>query len=97
MAFDPSMTDPYAGQSNPFHGSLNIALNSQCRSPVTEPERFVSADEAARFLAITRRHLLVLARNGIGGAYPAGTGSKRSHWVFRLSELAAAITDRRTA
>lgn len=63
----------------------------------TEPERFVSADDAAQFLAIKRRHLLVLARNGIRGAYPAGTGSKRNHWVFRLSELADAITDGRTA
>jgi hypothetical protein len=67
------------------------------RPSVRDPERFVSADEAAQFLAINRRHLLVLARNGIRGAYPAGTGSKRNHWVFRLSELAAAITEKRTA
>jgi len=58
---------------------------------VMNPEPFVSADEAARFLAITRRYLLVLARKGMAGAYPLGTGSKRRIWIFRLSELAASI------
>jgi hypothetical protein len=55
----------------------------------TEP--FVSAEEAAGFLAIKRRYLLVLARKGIAGAYALGTGTVRKVWVFRLSELAAAI------
>ncbi len=55
------------------------------------PEPFVSADEAARFLSVKRRYLLVLARGGIPGAYALGTGLKRKVWVFRLSELAAAI------
>lgn len=55
------------------------------------PEPFVSADAAAQFLSITRRYLLALARKGIAGAYALGTGSVRKIWVFRLSELAAAI------
>ena len=76
--------------------ALNTDTSTQ-RQSVRDPEHFVSADEAAQFLAINRRHLLVLARNGIRGAYPAGTGSTRIHWVFRLSELAAAITEKRTA
>ena len=58
--------------------------------PVT-PEPFVSADEAARFLCVKRRYLLELARRGIVGAYPLGTGSKRKTWVFRLSELADSV------
>lgn len=58
----------------------------------TELEPFVSADEAAEFLGIRRRELLALARRGIAGAYPLGTGSQRHIWVFRLSELASAIT-----
>jgi hypothetical protein len=58
------------------------------------PEPFVSAEEAARFLSIKRRFLLSLARRGIGGAYALSTGDFRKTWVFRLSELAAAI-DRR--
>jgi len=60
-------------------------------NPIMNPERFVSADEAAQFLGIKRRHLLVLARKGIPGAYPLGTGMQRKLWVFRLSELAGAI------
>jgi hypothetical protein len=59
-------------------------------APLLEP--FVSADEAARFLAVKRRHLLTLARKGIAGAYGLGTGNKRKLWVFHLSKLAGAIT-----
>jgi hypothetical protein len=56
------------------------------------PERFVSAQEAARFVGVSRRFLTELARRGISGAYPIGTGELRKTWVFRLSELAAAIS-----
>lgn len=55
------------------------------------PEPFVSAQEAAKFVGISRRFLTDLARRGIAGAYPIGTGDMRKTWVFRLSELAAAI------
>jgi hypothetical protein len=55
------------------------------------PEPFVSAEEAARFLSISRRYLLTLARGGIAGAYAIGNGRMRKIWVFRLSELAIAV------
>jgi hypothetical protein len=55
------------------------------------PEPFVSSQEAAKFVGISRRFLIELARRGISGAYPIGTGELRKTWVFRLSELAAAI------
>jgi hypothetical protein len=58
--------------------------------PVLEP--FASAAKAADFLGISRRHLLVMARRGLRGAYPVGTGTKRKLWLFRLSELSAGIT-----
>jgi hypothetical protein len=58
--------------------------------PVTL-EAFVPAQEAAKFVGVPRRFLLELARRGIPGAYPLGTGQLRKIWVFRLSELAAAI------
>jgi hypothetical protein len=51
----------------------------------------VSAETAAQFLSVSRRYLLALARKGIVGAYAMGTGFIRKIWVFRLSELAAAI------
>jgi hypothetical protein len=67
--------------------------NPFCEAGLSPPqlERFVSADEAAVFLAISRRYLLALARRGLAGAYALGTGTRRKIWVFRLSELAAAI------
>lgn len=52
-------------------------------------ESFVSADKAAEFLGITRRLLLSMARMGVAGAYAVGTGKKRRHWVFRISELSS--------
>jgi hypothetical protein len=56
------------------------------------PEPFVSAEVAAKFIGRSRRFMLALARQGIAGAYPLGTGSRRRNvWVFRLSELDAAI------
>ena len=55
------------------------------------PEPFVSAQEAAKFVGISRRFLIELARRGISGAYAIGTGEVRKTWVFRLSELAACI------
>jgi len=58
---------------------------------VKEPEPFVSAEQAARFLAVKRRQLLALARGGLAGAYQLGTGTVRKVWVFRLSELAASV------
>jgi hypothetical protein len=58
------------------------------------PEGFVSASAAARFLGINRRMLLALARRGIAGAYPIGTGDIRKTWIFRLSELGVAIDHR---
>jgi len=72
------------------------ARPAQAASPES-PERFVSADEAARFLAVTRRYVLELARRGIAGAYAIGTGSTRKVWVFRLSELAAAIVQKNSS
>ena len=54
-------------------------------------EPFVSAETAAQFVSLKRRYLLALARRGIAGAYAVGTGTVRKIWVFRLSELAAAI------
>jgi hypothetical protein len=55
------------------------------------PERFVDADEAGKFLSLTRRRVLDLARAGHLPGHPIGDGARRV-WRFRLSELAAGIT-----
>lgn len=80
-------------QAPPRNGDVEYA---ECPSNATiAPEPFVSAEDAAQFLAISRRHLLLLARKGIGGAYGLGTGTKRKIWVFRLSELAASVVTKK--
>jgi hypothetical protein len=71
--------------------ALHIVNTPQAFDTVRPPEPFVSAEEAARFLSVKRRHLLALARRGLAGAYPFGTGTVRKVWVFRLSELASAV------
>jgi hypothetical protein len=55
------------------------------------PEGFVDADEAAKFLFLTRRRILELARAGKLPGHPIGDGTRRV-WRFRLSELTAAVT-----
>jgi Helix-turn-helix domain len=55
------------------------------------PEHFVDADEAAKFLSLTRRCVLDLARAGKLPCYPIGDGARRTR-LFRLSEIAGAIT-----
>ncbi len=55
-----------------------------------KPEAFVDADEAAKFLSLTRRRILDLARAKKLPGHPIGDGARRV-WRFRLSELAAAI------
>jgi hypothetical protein len=52
-------------------------------------EVFVDADEAAKFLSLTPRRVLDLARARTLPGHPIGEGARRV-WRFRLSELAAA-------
>lgn len=54
-------------------------------------EGFVDADEAGKFLSLNRRRILELARAGKLPAHPIGDGARRV-WRFRLSELAAAVS-----
>jgi hypothetical protein len=86
-----SATNPVVVPSQYFQDSERL-LNTQADTPkLLAPEPFVSAQEAAKFMGIRRRFLMELARRGIIGAYPIGTGALRKTWVFRLSELAAAM------
>ena len=66
-------------------------MNSFANAPVPQWEPFLPPDKAAKFLGISRRLLLAMARKGIKGAYPIGCGDFRKRWVFKISELAAAI------
>ena len=55
------------------------------------PEGFVDADEAGRFLSLTRRRILELTRADRLPGHPIGDGARRV-WRFRLSELATAVS-----
>ena len=56
-----------------------------------KPEAFVDGDDAAKFLSLTRRRVLDLARARKLPGHPIGDGARRV-WRFRLSEIAAAIS-----
>jgi hypothetical protein len=58
------------------------------------PEAFVDADEVAKFLSLTRRRVLDLARARMLPGHPIGDGARRV-WRFRLSEIAAAIAGKK--
>jgi hypothetical protein len=57
-------------------------------------EAFVDADEAAKFLSLTRRRILDLARAGQLPSHPIGHGPRRTR-LFRLSEIATAIAGKK--
>jgi hypothetical protein len=59
-----------------------------------KPEAFVDADEAAKFLSLTRRRVLDLARVGLLPSHPIGDGVRRTR-LFRLSEIAAAMEEKK--
>jgi hypothetical protein len=78
-------------ESHPRVLSQLLSTAPDRKGVLSKPEPFVSAEEAAHFLGVKRRFLLSLARRGIAGSYALGTGEIRKIWVFRLSELAAAV------
>ena len=57
----------------------------------TEPERFVTADDLAEHLKITRRQVLEMTRRAIIPAFPLGVGQYRKVWRFKISDVEAAI------
>lgn len=61
-------------------------MQDRISSSLATLESFVDAECAARFLAVTRKTLLHLARSGRVPAHGIGQGRKKM-WRFRLSEL----------
>jgi len=49
-------------------------------------ESYVSPEDAAEFLMVTRLKVIRMARSGVLPAHPLGAG-KRRQWRFKLSEL----------
>jgi len=71
-----------------------VPLQPKADDREREPERFVDSSVAAKFLSVSKKWILFLARQGEIPAYPLGQGRPRSIWRFRLSELAKAMEER---
>ena len=55
------------------------------------PEPFVTADDVAEHLKVTRRQVLEMTRKGLIPAHPLGTGERRRVWRYKISEVDAAV------
>jgi len=55
------------------------------------PEPYVTADDIAEHLKITRRQVLEMTRRGLIPAHPLGVGECRRVWRYKISEVEAAI------
>jgi hypothetical protein len=56
-----------------------------------ELEPFVTADDLAAHLKITRRQVLEMTRRGLIPAHPLGVGECRRVWRYKISEVESAI------
>lgn len=63
---------------------------SEARTHVRVLESFVDAARAAEFLCCSRKHVIFMARTAQIPAHPFG-GKARRTWLFKLSELDAAV------
>ena len=97
MPLDEATGGETGDSAGAFSAPATVITAREPRQVPVTLEPFVSSDEAAQFLCVKRRYVLELARRGIAGAYPLGTGGKRKIWVFRLSELAASIVRNETS
>ena len=55
------------------------------------PEPYVTADDVAAHLKITRRQVLEMTRRGIIPADPMGVGEYRRVWRYKITKVEAAI------
>ena len=56
-----------------------------------QPEPYVTADDIAAHLKITRRQVLEMTRRGLIPAHPLGVGKCRRVWRYKISEVESAI------
>jgi hypothetical protein len=68
-------------------GSERLFVLTPTLTPANVLEPFVDAQRAASFLAMPRKTLLALARQGRLPAHGLSGSGKRKIWKFRLSEL----------
>jgi hypothetical protein len=66
---------------------MRLFVGNQTLTSLNAIEPFVDAERAASFLAMPRKTLLALARQGRLPAHGLVGRGKRKTWKFRLSEL----------
>jgi hypothetical protein len=72
---------------------LNSSSMNKVESLDVRHENFVDADAAGKFLGLTKRRVLEMARNLELPGHPLGSGKRRT-WRFRLSELSSAVNEK---
>jgi hypothetical protein len=65
--------------------------NKRLELEMMTPEPYVTADDIAEHLKITRRQVLEMTRRGLIPAHPLGVGECRRVWRYKISEVEAAI------
>lgn len=55
-------------------------------------EPYVTSDDIAAHLKITRRQVLEMTRRGLIPAHPLGVGKFRKLWRYKISEVEIAVT-----
>ena len=65
--------------------------NKRLELEMMTPEPYVTADDIAEHLKLTRRQVLEMTRRGLIPAHPLGVGEHRRVWRYKLSEVEAAI------
>ena len=55
------------------------------------PEPYVTADDLAAHLKITRRQVLEMTRRGVIPAHALGVGQSRHVWRYKITEVESAI------
>jgi excisionase family DNA binding protein len=61
------------------------------------PEPFVTADEVAQHLKVTRRQVLAMTRKNLLPGHPICFDSGRRMWRFKLTEVDKTIASRTSA
>jgi excisionase family DNA binding protein len=70
-------------------------VRAEATAGISEREPYVSAEEVAAYLNITRRQVLEMTRRGTIPGYPLGTGSSRRVWRYKLTEIDSVISGKR--
>ena len=66
-------------------------IRSEAHADFFQREPYVTADDIAAHLKITRRQVLEMTRRGLIPAHPLGVGKCRRVWRFKISEVESVI------